>query len=198
MDALDWDRRYAESEFVWSAGPNRSVVEQVADLPVGTALDLGAGEGRNALWLAERGWSVTAVDFSTVAIGKARAAADHRGVEIDTLVADVLGYRPQTRFDLVLLAYLQLPVVSLAEVLHLAEAAVAPGGTLLLVAHDRANLVDGVGGPQDPDVLTTPDEVVEALPGLDVQRAERIRRPVEIDGVTRYAVDTLVRARRPA
>lgn len=80
---------------------------------------------------------------------------------------------------------------------RLLRAALSPGGTLLLVAHDRSNLVDGVGGPQDPEVLPTPEEVTAVLPGLRVERAELIRRPVEVDGVTRYAIDTLVRARRP-
>jgi hypothetical protein len=109
----------------------------------------------------------------------------------------VTDYQPERTFDLVLLIYLQLPWQQLKGVLATAAAAVAPGGTLLLVAHDRANLTDGVGGPRDPDVLQTPDQVAGALPGFRIQRAERIRRPVEVDGHTRYAIDTLVLAGAP-
>lgn len=197
MNAHAWDDRYAATELVWSAEPNRTVAEQLRELPAGTALDLGAGEGRNALWLAEQGWTVTAVDFSPVGLRKAQQIARRRGVAINTVVADVLGYRPATPFDLVLLAYLQLPTAELAEVLGYAQDTLVPGGTLLLVAHDRSNLDGGVGGPPDPDVLTTPDEVTAALPHLLVERGERIRRPVRIDGELGYAIDTLVRARRP-
>lgn len=197
MDASGWDARYCGTDLIWSAGPNRTVAEQVEGLAIGTALDLGAGEGRNAVWLAEHGWKVTAVDFSVVGLEKAQEIARRRGVEIETVVADVLDFRAPGAFDLVVLAYLQLPMEQLAHVLQHSAAALSPGGTLLLVAHDRSNLVDGVGGPQDPEVLPTHEEVTAVLPGLRVERAELIRRPVEVDGVTRYAIDTLVRARRP-
>jgi SAM-dependent methyltransferase len=197
VDASGWDARYCGTDLIWSAGPNRTVAEQVEGLAIGTALDLGAGEGRNAVWLAEHGWKVTAVDFSVVGLEKAQEIARRRGVEIETVVADVLDFRAPGAFDLVVLAYLQLPMEQLAHVLQHSAAALSPGGTLLLVAHDRSNLVDGVGGPQDPEVLPTPEEVTAVLPGLRVERAELIRRPVEVDGVTRYAIDTLVRARRP-
>ncbi|MFD0328131.1 methyltransferase domain-containing protein [Streptacidiphilus monticola] len=79
MDAEDWDRRYAAEELVWSAGPNRFVAEELAGLTPGRALDLAAGEGRNALWLAEQGWRVDAVDWSAVGLDKARRAAAARG-----------------------------------------------------------------------------------------------------------------------
>jgi SAM-dependent methyltransferase len=197
MDASGWDARYSGTDLVWSAGPNRTVAEEVQDLPPGSALDLGAGEGRNAVWLAEQGWTVTAVDFSPIGLEKAQQVAQRRGVLIETVAADVLDYRAAKEFDLVVLAYLQLPLTQLTEVLGHAASALTSGGTLLLVAHDRSNLVDGVGGPQDPAVLQTPEEVAAALPGLRVERAERIRRPVEVDGVARWAIDTLVRARRP-
>ncbi len=83
MEREDWDRRYGGTELIWTAEPNRFVVEELGDLPAGRALDLGAGEGRNAVWLAERGWRVTAVDFSPVALDKARRLARARGVSVD-------------------------------------------------------------------------------------------------------------------
>ncbi len=198
MDASGWDERYAAAELVWSAGPNQTVARELGDLSPGTALDLAAGEGRNALWLAERGWQVTAVDFSAVGLAKAERAAAHRDVSLAVVVTDLMQYRPDDRYDLVLLAYLQLPWPQLREVLSIAAAALAPGGTLLLVSHDLQNLADGVGGPQDATVLQTPELVADALTGLTVEHAGRIRRPVEVDGVTRDAIDTLVRATRPA
>lgn len=204
VDAQGWDSRYAGQELVWSAGPNATVAEQTAGLAPGRALDLGAGEGRNAVWLAEQGWAVTAVDFSEVGLAKGRRLAERRSVRVDWVAADVTTYRPGAVdgsgpvFDLVLLAYLQLPIAVLGPVLATAAAALAPGGTLLVVGHDRANLTGGVGGPQDPAVLHTADELTAALPGLRIEHAGPLRRPVEVDGGTRYAIDTLVRAVRPA
>lgn len=198
MDATGWDNRYAGTELVWSAEPNRTVAEQVAGLRPGRALDLAAGEGRNAVWLAQQGWQVTAVDFATVGLQKARRLAERHGVTIDTVLADVTSYRPDPgRYDLIVIAYLQLPADVLAPVLTAAAAGLTPGGTLLLVGHDRANLTEGVGGPQDPAVLHTVVDITTALTDLDIQHADRIERPVEVDGQRRTAIDTLVRAVRP-
>ena len=197
MDAETWNARYAASELVWSAGPNVFVEEICRDLAPGRAIDLAAGEGRNAIWLAERGWDATAVDYSDVAIDKARQLAARRGVTITTEVADLERYEPAPgAYDLVLVAYLQLPHDRLDAILRRAAAAVAPGGTFLLVCHDRENLDRGHGGPQDPDVLTTPDQVVATLDTLVVDRAEVAERRVPTDAGERVALDTLVVAHR--
>lgn len=199
MDAAEWDARYAADELVWSATPNRWVAEELAELPPGRALDLAAGEGRNAIWLAERGWDVTAVDFSQVAIDKAAALAARRGVTLRLVVADVTVWTPPAAaFDAVLVAYLQLPADRFATVLRRAAAALAPGGTLLVIGHDRDNLTRGYGGPQDPVVLVTVPEVTAALDGLDIVRAEQVLRPVPLPhGGEATAVDALVRAVAP-
>jgi SAM-dependent methyltransferase len=199
MERADWDRRYGAAELVWTAAPNRFVVEELTGLAPGRALDLGAGEGRNAVWLAEQGWQVTAVDFSPVGLVKGRRLADARGVTVEWVTEDLRDYQPAPRaYDLVLVAYLQLRQAELAGVLHGARAALAPGGTLLVVGHDVVNLVEGVGGPQDPDVLYTPASIAAELSGLDIRRAGRVRRPVKTDAGLREAVDTLVRAVRRA
>jgi 2-polyprenyl-3-methyl-5-hydroxy-6-metoxy-1,4-benzoquinol methylase len=196
MKSDDWDRRYAAAGLLWSAEPNRLFAQEVADLPLGRALDLACGEGRTAVWLAERGWAVTAVDFSRVALEKARRVAESRGVAPAFVHADLRDYRPsEGAFDLVAVLYLQLPAGELRAVLTRAAAAVAPGGTLLLIAHDLTNLTHGHGGPRDPAVLTTADEVVAALPGLDVVRAEQVLR--EVEGAERPAIDVIVRATAP-
>lgn len=128
MSSAEWDRRYAVSELVWTAEPNRFVAAEVADLPAGRALDLGCGEGRNAVWLAEHGWRVTGVDFSRVALDKARRLAESRGVEVDWVGADVLAYPAEPAvFDLVLVAYLQLSADERRRVVRAAAAALAPG-----------------------------------------------------------------------
>lgn len=197
MDATAWDERYAASDLVWSAEPNSLLAEQVADLRPRRALDLACGEGRNAVWLAEGGWAVTAVDFSAVALAKGRGRAKRgihrssRAPEVDWVEADVTVWPFPPDQALVVVLYLHLPGAERDDVLARAAAALAPGGTLLVIAHDRTNLADGVGGPQDPAILWDPDEAVAALGGLRVERAERVRRAVG-DAV---AIDTLVRAR---
>ncbi|GAA1809553.1 class I SAM-dependent methyltransferase [Planosporangium flavigriseum] len=199
MDAAAWDQRYAASDLVWSAEPNRFVAAELADLPPGRALDLGAGEGRNAIWLATSGWRVTAVDFSAVAIDKGRRLAEAREVEVEWVVADVTEYRPPAGgFDLVLIAYLHLAPADLATVLRRAADALAPAGTLLVVGHDVTNIADGVGGPQDPELLYTPQGITECLDGLRLAHADRVRRPVAGQADGRAAIDTVVRAQRPS
>lgn len=199
MDAEDWDRRYATSELIWTAEPNRFLVEQVEGLTPGRALEVAAGEGRNAVWLARQGWQVTAVDFSRVGLDKARQLADRAGVTIDLICADatepIVG-----RFDLVVVLYLHLPADQRHRAHRNAAAAVAPGGTLLVVGHDATNLADGVGGPRDPTVLFTAADVVADLDGtgLTIRRAEAVHRPVATDDGERTAVDALVRAERVA
>ena len=197
MDSADWDRRYSATGLLWTASPNRFVVAELAGLPPGRALDLGCGEGRNAIWLAERGWQVSAVDFSPVGLDKARRLAGERGVTVNWVSADLRDYQPRPgAFDLVLLAYLHLPPRNWWTVLHSARDTLAPGGTLLVVGHDVANIAEGVGGPQDPAVLYTPQSVAAELSGLDIRRADRVRRPVQTDTGPREAIDTLVRAVR--
>ncbi len=198
MDRVEWDRRYETAELVWTASPNRFVVEETEGLAAGRALDLAAGEGRNAVWLAERGWRVTAVDFSAVGLAKAEKLAASREVAVDLLAADLRDFRPaMASYDLVLIAYLHLPPEEFAGVLARAVIAVAPGGSLVVVGHDRTNPAEGYGGPQDLAILHTPESVSAAMDGLEVVRAERVRRPVETAEGTREAIDTLVRAVRP-
>src|SRR6266540_1899105 len=188
----------------WFAPVFERAAERHADIVFGKVdteaqqeLDLGCGEGRNAVWLAERGWRVTAVDFSSVALDKGRGLAQARGVSVDWVSADLRGYRPEpAAYDLVLVAYLHLLPAERAAMLRGAATALAPHGTLPVVGHDLANLAEGVGGPQDPAVLYTPEAVVAELTGLEVGRAERVRRPVDTDAGTSEAVDTLVLATR--
>ena len=202
MDRQQWDERYSGAGFEWSMHPNQFAAAELAGLPPGRALDLAAGEGRNSVWLAERGWSVTAVDFSGVGLAKGRRLSAARGLpdgQVDWVIADLSEYEPaRAAYELVLIAYLQVDAALRARVLARAAAALVPGGTLLVIGHDLANLTEGVGGPQSPDVLYTPEAITAGLPGLRIVRAERVLRTVERDGGQATAVDTLVRAERPA
>ena len=199
MGAANWDERYRERELVWSAGPNAFVAEQLAEHPRGRVLDLAAGEGRNALWLAEQGFDVEAVEFSAVAIEKGRQLAAHRQVAVTFTQADLTEEHDLQPADVVLLAYLHLPRAAEREVLRRAAALVAPGGTFLLIAHARRNLDEGVGGPPDPEILPTPADIADAIAGsgLVVDRAGEVTRDVEVEGEQRAAIDVLVRAHRP-
>jgi SAM-dependent methyltransferase len=191
----DWDARYAAVENLWAAKPNRFLVAEVADLEPGRALDLACGEGQNAIWLATLGWRVAGVDYSEVAIAKARGRAERDGVGAEFVCADLETYEPgSSAFDLVVVLYLHIPSRERRVVLERAAAALAPGGTFLLVGHDTLNMTDGVGGPSDPDIHFTPDEIAAELADLEIVKAERVFRDVR--GEERDAIDALVRARR--
>ena len=189
-----WDERHAARQPIESFEPDPTLVDEIGSLRPGRALDLGAGDGRNAIWLAIQGWQVTAVDFSQVALDRGRALATASGVRVEWQLADLLEWSPgASRFDLVTLFFIHLPSDERRDVYARAAAAVAPGGTLLIVGHDRTNLVDGVGGPQDPTVLFTPGEIAADLAGFRVDRAEVARRR-DLDGDG--PIDAIVRAVR--
>jgi SAM-dependent methyltransferase len=197
VEREDWNRKHGEAGPLFGVEPNRFLVGEVGGLTPGRALDLACGAGRNAVWLAEQGWAVTGIDFSEVGLENARSLAAERGVEVEWLQADLRAWSPPgPDFDLVLVLYLQLPAGERRGVLERAAGAVASGGTLLVVGHDLENLDGGWGGPKDPGVLLTPEEVAAELPGLDVEKAERVLRPVETDEGVVQAIDTLVRATR--
>lgn len=201
MDADAWDARYAEQELVWSAEANQWVQEVVAGLPPGYALELAAGEGRNAFWLVQHGWEVHATDFSPRAVQRMEQLADARlgddRARLTTAVADAVRDRfAEEVYQLVLLSYLQLPAAELRKALSTAVDALEPGGTLLVVGHALRNLTEGTGGPQDPDVLYDPDDVTAALKGLPVVVAVASERQRDVPGADRPALDTLVVATR--
>ena len=189
--AQEWDSRYSGPDRVWSAAPNAWVAATIRTWFTGRALDLGAGEGRHAVWLASLGWQVTAIDFSPVGIERGRRGAQELGVEVDWVVADVRTWEPPAggTFDLVLLAYLHLE----GDVLARARDWVAPGGALVVIGHALRNLTEGVGGPCDARLLHTEAEYRAASEGLLVEHlGEVVRHLPEGD-----AIDLALVARRP-
>jgi SAM-dependent methyltransferase len=207
MDAHDWDRRYADAELVWSSRPNQFVESELADLSPGRAIDVAAGEGRNSIWLAGRGWRVTAVDFSQAGLDKGRALQERhargRDLSVDWVCADALTYEPEGKLDLAVLAYLQLPAAQRRAAVRRAFGWLRDGGTLFVVAHDSTNLTEGTGGPQYPEVLYTAEDVLADLDGerFEVARAERVAREVpppadSPEDTPQAAYDALVRVVR--
>ena len=199
MDSKQWDERYRGDELVWTSTPNQFLVAEMVGLPVGRAVDLACGEGRNSIWLAEQGWEVTGVDFSAVGLAKAKRFADLWDVTVTWVESSVEKWSPPSGgFDLVAMLYLQLPQPAQAAALAVAASSVAPGGTLLVIAHDEDNLTRGYGGPPDPDVLYRVSDVTTAAVAADltVERAEQAIRVVDTDDGPHEAIDTVVRARR--
>ncbi|HEY5853672.1 MAG TPA: class I SAM-dependent methyltransferase [Aldersonia sp.] len=210
MDAADWDRRYADADLIWGAPPNQFVVEMCWSLPPRRALDLACGEGRNAIWLGERGWEVTALDFSQVALDKGRTVASRASRSVRGRItwhrADVVTEDLGTdTFDLIVIAYLHLPADERRTVLRHVVRALAPRGVLVLVGHDTTNIAQGFGGPQDPAILYTPDDIVSDITdheattanlgdAMRVRVAEQRRRLTEAQD----AIDALVVAEKAA
>ncbi len=200
MDRHQWNECYSGDDLVWTSTPNQFLVSEVVDLRPGRAVDLACGEGRNAVWLAEQGWEVTGVDFSPVGLAKAQRFAELWNVEATWVESSILEWSPPPEgFDLVAVLYLQLPQPERSIALEVAASAVAPGGTLLVVAHDQENLTRGSGGPPNAAVLYNIAEVTEVAvgAGLAVERAEQVVRVVDTDTGPKDAIDTLVRAKRP-
>ena len=198
MSNAFWDERYAkaaaEGAAVWSIEPNGWIAEVTGSLPPGTAIDLAAGEGRNSLWLASRGWSVTAVDFSATGLSIGRRRAEESALTLDWVMADATTWVSPIPVDLVVIAYLQLPVVELTAVITNAILSLAVGGTLALIGHDSENLEHGVGGPQDPAILLDLEVVRAAASGLDIAECRRWDRTTPDGG---KAIDTILLATKP-
>lgn len=197
MDAREWDERFSGSELVYGASANDVVVELTTSLPRGSAVDIGCGEGRNAVFLATRGWTVEGIDFSQVALDKAaRLAQNSPRAVIERLTwtcADLTTADFGTSRDLALISYIHLPPDQRRDLLRRAQDALAPGGALLVLGHHSRNFDEGVGGPPDPGILFTPQDITAEIdPSMRVDFARDLGR--ETDAGT--AIDALVFARK--
>ncbi len=198
-----WDEKYAEHDHIWSGRPNPRLVEHVAELPPGVAVDVGCGEGADVVWLAERGWRVTGVDVSVVALERAKGHAGEAGVADRTswLHADlVAGDQLPGGADLVSAQYLHVPNTAFAPVYAAISSAVRPGGTLLVVGHHPADRDTGLRNPRLSHLLFPPERITELLAAgwqIDVADA-RTREVAGEDGEPIVVTDTVVLARRDA
>jgi thioredoxin reductase/SAM-dependent methyltransferase len=198
-----WDERYRSADMIWSGNANPHLVATVTDLVPATALDIGSGEGADAIWLASQGWRVTGIDVSTVALGRAVKRAAEAGEQIADRItwrhADVLSWDPAPqRFDLVSAQFMQLPRPALESLHRRLAAAVRPGGTLLIVGHHPSDLETSIGRPHLPDLMFTADQIAAVLDPDDwhVTVAAPERQAVDADGRSITIRDAVLRAIR--
>ena len=197
-EGIDWDVHYSAVEQVWSGNPNGVLVAEISDATPGTAVDVGCGEGADAIWLAHRKWDVTAFDVSAVALARAAEHVEKAGVTVQLLHGGLLDL-PATQFDLVSAQYpalLHEQGRSLAGVLEL----VAPGGRLLFVHHDHSDPEHAQYAGFDPADYVMPYDVHDALAELpdawEVQVCENRPRNVTTGAGAGHSVDVVLRARR--
>ena len=203
FDEESWEERYRAQPAVWSGRPNAQLVAEASDLTPGSALDVGCGEGGDALWLAARGWEVTAVDFATAALERGAEQADALGADVAERIrwlhADVTGWAPDTRFDLVSAQFMHLPGETRRALFARLAAAVVPGGTLLVVGHHPSDLETSAHRLLVPDMFFTAQEVADSLDGdqWDVLVTEaRPRSAGDHEGAGITVRDAVLRARR--
>jgi 2-polyprenyl-3-methyl-5-hydroxy-6-metoxy-1,4-benzoquinol methylase len=175
-----WVARYEVKGALWGAEPNQFLAEIAEDLEPGTALDLGCGQGRNSFWLASRGFTVTGLDLSPVAIEQATAVAEELDVDVSFESVDLTTWDPAGRaWDLVVLTYLHLSGERRPVVHGAAKRAVAPGGRLIVIAHHLDNFENGVGGPPVPELLFTELQLAGDFSDLEILRNEKVVRTTE-------------------
>jgi SAM-dependent methyltransferase len=201
-DATYWDTRYAESTAVWSGNANVALVQEVSDLTAGTALDLGCGEGADAIWLASRGWQVTATDISAVALAKAATRAAEAGVSIDFQQHDLGTSFPAGRYDLVSAQFLYpRGDVSREQILLAAVRAVAPGGILLIEGHqdfgpfaEQHRAHGDVSFPEPQDVVAGLRLTDGEWQVLRCEKHDRVQNGP--DGEPAHRTDSTIKVRR--
>ncbi len=201
FDEETWEERYRSKPAVWSGNPNPQLVAEAAGLAPGRALDVGCGEGADAIWLAKRGWKVTAVDISTVALQRAADIAGSAGADITFAHRDLRRDPPaEGAYDLVSAQFMHLPGDVRRELYARLAAAVAPGGILLIVGHHPLDQRAHAHRLAFADMMFTADQLVTELdlPAWQILVAEtRLRAAKDQDGneVTKH--DTVLVARRP-
>ncbi len=198
MNDQDWNQRYLDGRADWPPDPSQRLAEAVRHLTPGSALDLACGTGRNALHLARRGWSVTAIDFAEEALKIARERAHREELAIDWRREDLLAWTPpEAVYDLVLICYLHIPWDSYRQVLTKAEQALRSGGHLVILGHDLNNITEGTGKPKYTEVAYTADDIAGALTRCKVVQAYRDHRVPDHNAADRpgiFQIDCVVKA----
>jgi SAM-dependent methyltransferase len=201
-----WDERYRSAQRIWSGNPNPQLVAEVAGRALGLALDVGCGEGADAIWLARSGWTVVAADISSVALERGAQHARDSGPDVCARIewrqADLLASPPQPdAFDLVSAQFMQLPPEPRTRLFTALMASVRPGGMLLVVGHHPSDLATGVPRPPMPERFYSPDQIAALLDdSWTVEVSQARPRPARTPDGTEVTVHdtTLVATRRPA
>ena len=187
MDRDQWNERYASKPILWEVDPSPFLSGELGDRPPARALDLGAGEGRTAIWLADKGWDVTAVDFSDVAIekGRQRVEALQPSGSVEWICANLVDFDPAGEsYDLVLYLFIHLPPVARRLVLRRAAATLVPGGMFLVVGYDTTHVPTSQQGGRMENRFS-PDDIADDLRGLRIERAERLQVGDAVDAIVR-------------
>lgn len=172
-NAQMWNERYAGIDRLWIPEPDPKLTDVISNFSPGKALDLGCGEGRNAMYLAKTNWEVTAVDFSSVALERLARAANEAGVKVDTICSDIFDFLDQDdSYDLIVIANIHPSRTLRLELYKKAIKRIGLGGHLFLIGHHIESL--GIVGPSDPDLLMDDSEVTEAFADQKIVRLEKI------------------------
>lgn len=187
-----WDERYGQPELTYGAEPNDFLRDMAPRIPPGPVLGLGEGQGRNAVYLATLGHGVTAVDLSPVGLARAQELAASRGVTLHTMVADLAEFDPgTTAWSGIISIFCHLPPALRRDLYPRCAAALAPGGVLILEAYTPDQLEHGTGGPREPGLLNTLQELRELLPGLEFEVGREVVREIR-EGAHHHGLGAVV------
>ncbi|MUM19977.1 class I SAM-dependent methyltransferase [Mycobacterium sp. CBMA271] len=201
-DEKSWDEFYSSCGALWSGNANPQLVKEISSLPPRTALDAGCGEGGDAIWLAQKGWRVTGMDFAQTALRRAADNAAKADPELANRItwaqADLTTWQPSRRFDLVTSHFMHLPTKLREPLFSSLAAAVAPGGTLLIVGHHPSDMQSEIGRPDLPDWYFTAEDIADTLDPdrWNILVAESRNRTSTRDGEEFDIADTVLRAER--
>ena len=189
-----WDERYSAEEYAYGKAPNQFLAEHFAAIPKGKVLSLAEGEGRNAVFLAQQGYAVTAVDASRVGLQKAQKLADERGVSLELIHADLAEFDlGNEQWDGIVSIFCPLPSALRQQLHQKVFAALKPGGVYLIEAYTPEQLKHGTGGGKSADTMTTQADLMRELQGLHFQHLLELERDV-VEGIYHTGLGAVVQA----
>ena len=189
-----WDERYSAKEYAYGKDPNQFLEENYQAIPKGRVLSLAEGEGRNAVFLAKQGYSVTAVDGSEVGLGKAAKLAEENGVEIELIHADLNEYDiGENKWDGIVSIFYPLPSALRKPLYKKVAAGLKPGSVFLLEAYRPEQLQYGTGGGDSADTMTSKESLLHDLAGLKFIHLIELERNV-VEGIYHTGLAAVVQA----